>query len=96
MRVCRCSMANVVINFYVIFREALSKWACKFINYISFVQENSGEVCVIFNYEVWRFKFSVIDNVFFFFNFFCGGCLGCSVGLMCLCIMLVISCSSSF
>ena len=31
----QCSVANVGIPFKVVFQEALSKWICKFINYIS-------------------------------------------------------------
>ena len=36
-RECSDCMVNVGISFYVIFRETLSKWASRFLNYIGLV-----------------------------------------------------------
>ena len=51
---CHRNVANVGIILKVVFREAVSKWACKFINYIGLVKGSVGGVWVIFNLEVWR------------------------------------------
>ena len=51
---CRGCVANVGNNFKVVFLEVLSKWACKFINYISLIKESFRDVFVILNYDIWR------------------------------------------
>ena len=69
---CSCCITNVRISCYVIFQETLSKYTCKSIHYVSLILESLGRVCVILNDEVWRFKFSLVDNESYLFLMFDG------------------------
>ena len=81
-RECGCCMANVGIRCYVIFQEVLSKWTYRSIHYISL---SLGEFVLFLT-----MRFEVLNLVSQIMSFicFCG-----SVGLICLCKMLVLTCS---
>ena len=64
---CGCFMANVDIKWYVIFREKLLKWTCKFICYIGLGLEVVRGCYVILNHKFGCFEFSVVDNEFYLF-----------------------------